>query len=639
MKKTTLIIFLSLAPFLLFAQEMLIGLGCNPKILSSKLPSHMVKSSVPKPLPFFDDFSSENIFPADSLWEDKNVFINSDYPLHPVSIGVATFDALDSKGKLYSQAISTAFPADSLTSVKIRLDSIFGSSPGPIKISDSTYFSFFYQPQGIGNAPERDDSLLLEFYSESSAKWFKVWSAPGTTMQDFLDTNHCYFKIVMISLNDSLDSVRYFSKNFQFRFRNFASLANNSLPSWAGNVDQWNIDYVLLDVHRSKADSIFKDITFVEKAPSMLKNYQAMPWKQYLANTTAEMKDSLNIFISNLSMDTINSSYKYNIFDETGTSILLQDGGNWNLYPFFTSGYQTYLPHAHPPVPVGWTFPTTSGDSASFKIVHVIKDGLIGDYHPQNDTIKFNQNFYNYYAYDDGCPEAGYGLSEVNAKLAYRFNLNIADTIRAIDIFWNRTYNDVSQKYFYLTIWSSLTPENIIYQKSGFKPQYEDSLNKFYRYILDTPIAVSGTFYIGWRQTTIDNLNVGFDRNTNSNSNIFYTASGIWYSSMYNGSLMMRPVLGKQLPIGVQETATISSDIKLFPNPVSDHILHFRLENPEQIKELSQIKVFDLTGRIVCLAPFSTTLNLPDLQNGLYFLMIFDKKNVSVFKEKFIISN
>ena len=116
-------------------------------------------------------------------------------------------------------------------------------------------------------------SLLLEFYSESSAKWFKVWSAPGTTMQDFLDTNHCYFKIVMISLNDSLDSVRYFSKNFQFRFRNFASLANNYIPSWAGNVDQWNVDYVYLNIHRSNSDTIFHDITFAEKAPSLLKNY------------------------------------------------------------------------------------------------------------------------------------------------------------------------------------------------------------------------------------------------------------------------------------------------------------------------------------------------------------------------------
>ena len=638
MKKTTLTIFLLLAPFLLFSQEMLIGLGCNPKILSSKLPSHVIKSSVPRPLPFFDDFSSENIFPADSLWEDKNVFINSDYCLFPPSVGVATFDALDSKGMLYPQAISTAFPADTLTSVKIRLDSIFGSSPGPITISDSTYFSFFYQPQGIGNAPEEEDSLLLEFYSEPLSKWFKVWSAPGTTMQNFYNTNHSYFKIVMIPLNDSVDSVKYYSKNFQFRFRNFASLANNSLPSWAGNVDQWNIDYVLLDVHRSKSDSIFKDITFVEKAPSLLKYYQAMPWKQYLVNPGAEMKDSLNIFISNLSMDTINSSYKYNIFDKLGTSILLQDGGNWNSYPFLLSGYQTYKPHAHPPVPLGWTFPSTSGDSASFQIVHVIKDGS-GDYHPQNDTIKFNQNFYNYYAYDDGCPEAGYGLSEVNAKLAYKFNLKVADTLRAIDIFWNRTYNDVSQKYFYLMIWNSLTPENVIYQKSGFKPQYEDSLNMFYRYILDSPIVLSGTFYIGWKQTTIDNLNVGFDRNTNSNTNIFYTASGIWYNSMYSGSLMIRPVLGNELPIGVPETTSNSTEITLFPNPVSDHLLHFRFENRAQTKDLTQIKVFDLTWRIVCIAPFSETLALPDLQNGLYFLMIFDKKGSAVFKEKFIISN
>jgi len=623
MKKTTLTIFLLLAPFLLFSQEMLIGLGSNPKILSSKSSSRLMKSSVPRTLPFIDDFSSENIFPADSLWEDKTVFINSDYCLHPVSIGVATFDALDSKGMLYPQAIATAFPADSLTSVKIRLDSVFGSSPGPIMIDDSVYFSFFYQPQGIGNAPEEDDSLLLEFYSESSAKWFKVWSAPGTTMQNFLDTNHCYFKIVLIPL---IDSVKYFSKNFQFRFRNFASLANNSIPSWAGNVDQWNVDYVYLNVHRSNGDSIFHDITFAEKAPSLLKNYQAMPWKQFKVDTTAEMKDSLNISIYNLDSITKNSSYKFDIFNELDAVIHSYNGGSANILPH---ALQTAQQHAHPPV--GYTFPPSAGDSASFEIVHVIKEGINGDDLRHNDTIRFNQNFYNYYAYDDGCPEAGYGLTPANSKLAYKFNLNTADTLRAIDIFWNRTYNDASQKYFYLTVWSSLSPETIIYQKSGYKPQYEDSLNKFYRYILDTPVGLSGTFYVGWKQTTGDFLNVGFDRNTNySSTNIFYNTSGTWYPSMYSGSLMIRPVLGKELPIGIHETAGISSNINLFPNPVSDHLLHFSFENPEQMKELSQIKVFDLTGRTVCIAPFSTTLDLPDLQSGLYFLMIFDKNHLKV---------
>jgi len=564
MKKQFLIILLFLISFTAIAQEVITGLISNPKMLKH-ISNNSSKTEIYRSIPFVDDFSSENIYPADTLWKDKNVFINNDYCLFPPSVNVATFDALDKDGKLYAQAIATAFPADTLTSVKVRLDSVFGLSPGPLHVNDSVYFSFFYQPQGLGNAPEAEDSLLLEFYSATDTKWYKVWGASGTTMTNFHNTYGEYFKFITIPITDSL---KYFSKDFQFRFRNYASLANNSIPSWAGNVDQWNIDYVYLGKNRIGTDSIFNDLVFVNKAPSFLKYYQAMPWNQYLNNPASEMKDSINNLISNMNDITKNSSYKFDVYDKTGTSVFPYPGGSYNIEPFIPYGYQTCPQHAHPQLGV-FTFPSATGDSASFDIVHVVRDGLPGDYLPYNDTIRFKQKFYNYYAYDDGCPEAGYGLTPANSKLAYKFDLNIPDSLRAVDFFWNRTYNDASQKYFYLTVWSSLSPETIIYQKSGCKPQYVDSLNVFYRYYLDNPIPVSGSFYVGWKQTTADFLNVGFDFNTNSGNNIFYNTAGTWYQSMYSGSLMIRPVLGKPLPVGINENATINMSLHVYPNPTN----------------------------------------------------------------------
>ena len=48
-------------------------------------------------LPFFDDFSTSNIFPNQKLWNGYSVFINKDFAYMPVNTGAATLDAIDSK--------------------------------------------------------------------------------------------------------------------------------------------------------------------------------------------------------------------------------------------------------------------------------------------------------------------------------------------------------------------------------------------------------------------------------------------------------------------------------------------------------------------------------------------------------------
>ncbi len=53
-------------------------------------------------------------------------------------------------------------------------------------------------------------------------------------------------------------------------------------------------------------------------------------------------------------------------------------------------------------------------------------------------------NFRNYYAYDDGTPEYGFGISgesTAGAVLACRFRVYQPDTLRALQMLFNKTRN------------------------------------------------------------------------------------------------------------------------------------------------------------------------------------------------------
>lgn len=620
MKNKIIFLLLFVLPVFTFGQEVLTGLYSNPQIKSNM---HQAVAKTAKgpvvTLPFIDDFSSHGIFPVDSLWADKYVFINSSYPSHAVSIGVATFDALNDTGALYTEANAYGFLADSLTSLPIRLDSVFGGSPAALKIGDSLYFSFYYQPQGIGNAPETDDSLVLEFYSPKDSIWRHVWASPGMTLAQFHGKYNVFFKQTMIPITDSL---LYLKNGFRFRFYNYASLANNTLPSWAGNVDLWNLDYVYLNKGRNMADSVYKDITFTEPATSVLKNYTSMPWSQFNVSPATEIKDTLYNYIFNLDTVIYNTSYKYEVADINGPWTFLHPGGTLNLSP----GMQTQQAHARPFV--NFTFPALTTDSAEFTITHTIFEGLLGDNRRSNDTTIFDQKFFNYYAYDDGIPEGGYGLSPENSMLAYKFTLNHPDTLRAVRMFFNRTLDNASQQYFNLTVWNDASgyPGDTLYTMKHIKPQYGDSLNVYYNYrIDDRKVPVSGTFYVGWKQMTADNLNLGFDVNNDEQDKIFYNTGSGWMSSNFHGALMIRPVVGDYLPpvAGINEFNACNGEMKVYPNPSNGQYINISLSDITN-SDLSQftIHIFDLMGNEVYNTPFRSTLDCSGLSNGIYMISV-----------------
>ena len=79
-----------------------------------------------------------------------------------------------------------------------------------------------------------------------------------------------------------------------------------------------------------------------------------------------------------------------------------------------------------------YTFNTDNNDSALFRITCSLKTD---DFDPkENDTISLLSDFKNYFAFDDGSSEGGYGINGLgsrNAMVAYRFKSFIQDTSKS----------------------------------------------------------------------------------------------------------------------------------------------------------------------------------------------------------------
>jgi hypothetical protein len=630
------ILLFSSIPLLSFCQEILSGLQENPVVKEKAREIQLMKAladgqdTIPVTLPFFDDFRAPTVFPVPDRWIDREAFVNSDIPVFPVNRGAVTLDAISDSGAMYPNAIPgpNTFLADHLTSRFIRLDSVLSPVPKALTPADSVYLSFFYQPQGRGQAPHAADSLLLHFLVREGYDsitptdtihiddlWEEVWGTQGMSLDTFTYRYNRYNVQVMIPVKDP----KFFKKKFRFQFYNYVSLASAAEPSWQSNCSQWNLDNIYLNSGRTYTDTIRPEITFVERPPSMLRNYASMPYPQYCNDPTSEMADTIDILISNRTSEEHNSTYDYYMDSPDGSFRKEYHGGEYVIKPLFTNGYVTYAPFAHPPVP--YLFPISSADSAQYIIKHVVKsiDGSV-----LGDSMQTLQRFYNYYAYDDGTPDAGYGLSPSGSRLAYRFRLNQSpDTLRAVQMYFNRTLGENNVQFFYLTVWNDNNnkPGTVIAEQLVL-PKFTDSLNKFITYHFNPPVRISGIFYVGWEQTTDDNLNIGFDRYNDSRKHILYNVTDEWINSAFYGSLMIRPIVGKPIPLGVNDRKVRGDLLMIFPNPASGGYVRISLPDHTGTTEDLIVRISDIAGREVFQGKYSDPLNVSRLVPGIYVLTV-----------------
>ena len=655
-------------------------------------------------LPFFDDFSQSNLYPDSTKWTDNAVMVNDGFPLCPPNRNGATFDVLDANGRVYSYAISNPFVSEHLTSVRIRLDSIMEPEPRALTPADSVYLSFYYQPQGNGNAPEEQDSLVLQFgltterqeflfldyqtysiddvFAElqvdtlfpgdtiwasvgcqegmftivtdtltssmegsisvpcdsvfttvADTTWYHIWSVSGERLDAFMAENDDQlFKQVMIPILDA----KYFKDNFYFRFYNYASIVNNSLPANRSNEDNWNIDFVYLNYNRSVNDTYYPMVTFSGQKPSFFNRYQSIPYRQYRNNPNSSMRESLSIDIANLDAVDHDINYYYKVDQIGGSQHYMRVLDPVTIRPYDEFGYLECPEYGESPACpyVGELFAMDMWiDSASFQISHYLYDSAVNP--PMADSMKYRVGLYNYYAYDDGIPELGYGVSNAGGKFAVRFDISDYDTIQGVQLLFNHTLKDANDKYFDIMVCKDENgkPGDTLYTMKNQRPQWQEQPYRFTYYKFDRVVATANSFYIGIQQSSNSLINIGLDASIDNQQYNFVNTNGSWQPSNMHGSLMIRPVVGASYYIGVEENgpSTGSGALTVYPNPASD-MLHL-----EGDFEGGQVSLFDLTGRRVYQGEYRHNIAVSNLNDGMYFIQVVTPEG-QVINQKLIIS-
>ena len=592
MRKFTVLFFI-LVSLSSFAQEVISDLVSNPVLADYKYKINPFKSTLS--LPFIDDFSYDSHQVDNDLWMESSVFVNRTYPINPPTIGVATFDGLDANGFARDFSPSTSSePSDTLLSQTIDLSGI-----------SSAYFMFYYQAKGMGDAPQQLDKLVLEFFDGSV--WNEIWSVNGQTMTEFE-------KIVEV-----IDSAVYLTNNFQFRFRNYATIS--------GNFDHWHIDYIKIDEFVNPNDiNELNDVSFVCNSPSFLKRYTQMPWTHFQQNMLIELKDSIDILLRN--NDASNSvDYQYNVFENLNLITHYPSSGvsrNVSVLDFDTIGNFSFQ---NPPIDISSAiFSSFQPDTISFLVQNII--GTSSSDNKNNDTLYHTQKFHHHFAYDDGVAESAYGLNINGAKIAYQFKLNRPDEkLRAVQIYFPQMLDTVSDIPFELIIWNHNNgqPGDTLYTQTVYPVHTENG--EFHTYIIDNPFLVSGVIYIGCEQTTDDLLNIGLDKNNSANDYMFYNIGSGWNNSSYPGAWMIRPIVSKD-PI-ILSSDDIVDNFKLYPNPAKSE-LFIETNKPENV-----ISIYNIQGVLIKRITSNTTLNrfnIDNLASAIYIVEVENSENRSYQK-------
>ncbi len=548
-------------------------------------------------IPVSDDFSyaQEQSNPRSGLWLDQDVYVNITYGIDPITLGVATFDGLDKFGLPYDQGNTATDTTDMLTSQPVNL----GNTNGNVVLS------FYYQSEGLGESPSFSDSLTLNFYSPTTQEWKSVWRARGEDTEPF--------ELVQIPIT----LTRYLQDGFQFRFIAYGS--------GGGAFDMWHIDRVVLDDERDTSDTDFFDLSFTSQPPSLLKEFEAIPWFHYnsvvanqLNRTEWEVAYRRNV-VPGASFGLGLKLYKilYN-----GTVLAERTPANADF-----NEDNTHIANAVNPFLVQVdNFPLPSAPTGEFEITAI--NNYSGVPVGRNDSLIRTQVFKNYYAYDDGSAERIYRVRDnAGGCIIAKYDLRVADSLKGLFLYFLPGLQNSPDNTFSIVIFenNSGVPGNLIYESDTlFTPQYSFS-NNFLPYAL--PTDTSGVYlegkpyFIGIRQTNIIELTIGFDKNNTGRSEIFYGPDNDLFPSFVEGSLMMRPFF-KYVPddIGLQEQPHLSLNFQVYPNPSSDGVLS--VETPQASEnEIFTYRIFSISGQLIMEGKLSgNQIQANHLDSGIYLI-------------------
>ncbi len=590
------------------AQLELVPLGSTSQVSKDKNSASAARLQA-LVLPFFDDFSTAtSTRPDPQLWvPGSGVYINNTLTINHPSINIATFDGLKADGVPYNFVSEQAQgDSDTLTSQPINLASLVAG--------DSLYLSFYTQPKGLGELPDRVDTFRLEFLNQKG-DWIAVWKRGGGDP----DTT---FRRTFLPIKDP----GFLHANFQFRFRSFGRSS--------GAFDTWHLDYVYLNKNRSISDRFIKDIAVRKPLTPLFKRYTAMPFKHYFANAAAETADSVRTDIINLF-----NNFNFTSFTFTVTNLL--SGKEIQRYQEPVSQIITAQQTQRKSVPIR---PLTKPDTGQRMLLRYKFDLLTtDDQNPtiptvnlrRNDTISATAELADYYAYDDGSAEFGVRMNQRLGRTVVRFITKTPDTLGGMRMALVPIRKDVSGQGFTIQVYSNRDgrPDRVMYQKS-VPVQYDSTRNGFTTYEFNEGVAVTDTFYVGWLQIAADGLAVGFDRNSSLGaSQLFSNLSTEWAANTeLQGSVMVRPFFGGKATGVITSAEPVAAlEVKVFPNPTNG-VLRW------DSGAIRQIDVFTLQGikaKTIQPGEGQREASLSELTDGLYVLRLTD--GVRVVHQKILL--
>ncbi len=559
------------------------------------------KSADTLELPFFDDFSDYTKFGKN--FSDKNVAIAYNSCILPPSIGAIMFDAVDSAGNYYATNYGQALIADYLTSKPLNL-----ASPN----DEEVFMSFWYEPKGNLDAPETNDSLILQFFAPSQDKWINVWTAENYTNAEF--------RYVILQISDTA----FLQKGFKFRFYNRVSMGSSSHPDMVANCDQWFVDYIYINKNRSANDTISHDVAFQYPIRLKFDDYTTIPYEHYKA-AYSDINHNLYINFRNndnkiRQIDSMYIVFRDKINNLSDDTLYL---GSYN----FGGQSDLHIDKSQ----INFNFPIGNYDYLDYKL----HTKLVTDTYDStmNNIVVQNKKLAATYSYDDRTAENAYGLigDALYALVAQKYYAYKDDELIGMEVYFNKVFKDAQPYYFYAMVWdndeNTGMPGDLLYEQEGMEIDHQN-LNHFQVFEFDEPVAVSDTFYIGWKKTVENMMNVGIDVNSTTLNYKYYNLyNGEWQKSTIDGVLMMHPIFGNVAWADINETQV---KITIYPNPVQN-LLNIQLSDIQLVT--GSIQIFDVSGRVVTSQNFETdkfSIDVSNLTQGVYILQI----NTEAFTQK-----
>ena len=455
-----------------------------------------------------------------------------------------------------------------------------------------------------------------ETLGECNPSWEWIWSTSKLTDDEF------------VSVYLPIEKKSYLVKGFRFRFKNYTSLSKDA--SHARNEDFWHLDMVWLNANRSIQQTNVQDVAFVSEITPLYTRYKALPMSHFSKVSVNDFRLTIPAKFANF--DTEDRKLKFNLAvkkNHTGDKV------NFTTYETdlpakMTASERDILTDFDVDFYDFIAEDTAHYASGEYDFLYYFTDNtnpLYSQYR-WNDTCRAKLILADYYAYDDGTPEAGYGLRDAPmGRVAYKYDMLQPDTLRAISMYFNPTML-ASNTTFNLCVWAKADngePGELLYKATSVRVKYTDGIYSFVDYEIEKEGILSGaenlvvdkSFFIGWEQPNDVLLNVGVDLNTNLSNRLYYNLGFEWDKSVQSGALMMRPVLGEResttfvAPVLVQQ-------VTLYPSVANEKVT-IRCE-----EEIQHIFVYDMSGTRVVYTQDSE-ISVQNLSDGMYVAVVKTK--------------